>query len=298
MHINNPYSHLHKHWFRGNLHTHSNKSDGKLSPKDVIKRYSQAGYNFLAITDHSKFTDVSSFSTEEFLLINGEELSDPHVLALGITEEIPDPTDFRGIINSDRLIEEIDAIHQQKGLPVIAHPYWSGITSEILREIKHEYMIEIYNAVCDIEWHKGYSVSIWDELLSRNRGIMGIAVDDCHFIKDLNDFAQAWIMVNTDELSWNTLSAALKAGRFFSTQGPQIRSIETHQNKVQIQCSPCKSIAFIGRSYFGQVKYGNNVPLTSAEYEIKSDRDQGFLRIVCCDELGRYAWSNPLTLTA
>ncbi|WMT90453.1 PHP domain-containing protein [Pelagibacterium sp. H642] len=39
-------------FFKGNLHTHSDRSDGALSPEEVCRRYRAAGYDFLAITDH------------------------------------------------------------------------------------------------------------------------------------------------------------------------------------------------------------------------------------------------------
>ncbi|HVU14003.1 MAG TPA: hypothetical protein VHD90_22145, partial [Phototrophicaceae bacterium] len=39
-------------FYRGNLHTHSTRSDGRLSPELVCRFYREAGYDFLAITDH------------------------------------------------------------------------------------------------------------------------------------------------------------------------------------------------------------------------------------------------------
>ena len=39
-------------FWRGNLHTHSNCSDGLLSPDDLCQRYKDEGYNFLVISDH------------------------------------------------------------------------------------------------------------------------------------------------------------------------------------------------------------------------------------------------------
>ncbi|MDP8257596.1 MAG: PHP domain-containing protein [Candidatus Alcyoniella australis] len=37
---------------RGALHNHSTLSDGELSPEQVVKRYTELGFDFLAITDH------------------------------------------------------------------------------------------------------------------------------------------------------------------------------------------------------------------------------------------------------
>ena len=41
-----------KKWYKGNLHTHSTNSDGRLSPEEVIGLYREEGYDFLALTDH------------------------------------------------------------------------------------------------------------------------------------------------------------------------------------------------------------------------------------------------------
>ena len=39
-------------FFKGNLHGHSNYSDGKLTPEDVCNAYIEKGYDFISITDH------------------------------------------------------------------------------------------------------------------------------------------------------------------------------------------------------------------------------------------------------
>lgn len=40
-------------WFKGNLHTHSLWSDGNDYPEMIADRYKEAGYHFLAISDHN-----------------------------------------------------------------------------------------------------------------------------------------------------------------------------------------------------------------------------------------------------
>lgn len=39
-------------FYKGNLHTHTTRSDGSGEPWEVAERYRQEGYSFLAITDH------------------------------------------------------------------------------------------------------------------------------------------------------------------------------------------------------------------------------------------------------
>ncbi|MDP1620329.1 MAG: PHP domain-containing protein, partial [bacterium] len=42
----------HGRFWRGNLHTHSTRSDGVLAPEEVCRRYKAEGYDFIALTDH------------------------------------------------------------------------------------------------------------------------------------------------------------------------------------------------------------------------------------------------------
>ncbi len=46
-----PFSTPGRFW-RGNLHAHSNLSDGALNPVDVVDAYKRAGDDFLQLSDH------------------------------------------------------------------------------------------------------------------------------------------------------------------------------------------------------------------------------------------------------
>ena len=39
-------------FFRGNLHCHSDRSDGLLGPEEVVSAYRDAGYDVLCLSDH------------------------------------------------------------------------------------------------------------------------------------------------------------------------------------------------------------------------------------------------------
>ena len=68
-------------FFRGNLHCHSNRSDGLLEPEAVVGAYREAGYDFLCLSDHFeeeygwRVTDTRSLRDENFTTILGAELS-------------------------------------------------------------------------------------------------------------------------------------------------------------------------------------------------------------------------------
>jgi histidinol phosphatase-like PHP family hydrolase len=90
-------------FWRGNIHTHSTRSDGVLAPEEVCRRYRAEGYDFLALTDHFigrygyPIVDTVPFRTDGFTTILGAELHSGvmqngelwHILAVGL------PADFK-----------------------------------------------------------------------------------------------------------------------------------------------------------------------------------------------------------
>ena len=57
-------------WYKGNLHTHTSGvgSDGPASPENVVRWYTDHGYDFLAITDHNVFSPVES---DDLVMVRG-----------------------------------------------------------------------------------------------------------------------------------------------------------------------------------------------------------------------------------
>ena len=41
-------------WYKGNLHMHTTRSDGRLHPRDAVEIYRKSGYDFIALTDHRR----------------------------------------------------------------------------------------------------------------------------------------------------------------------------------------------------------------------------------------------------
>jgi hypothetical protein len=68
-------------FFRGNLHCHSDLSDGRRSPTAVVTAYREAGYDFIALSNHFeaeygwRVTDTRAMRGEPFTTILGAELS-------------------------------------------------------------------------------------------------------------------------------------------------------------------------------------------------------------------------------
>ena len=80
-------------FYRGNFHTHTTQSDGCKTPQEAMSAYREAGYDFLALTDHRKVTGVEQ-APEGLVAIPGIELDYVlsnqwvHLLGLGVSPEV------------------------------------------------------------------------------------------------------------------------------------------------------------------------------------------------------------------
>jgi hypothetical protein len=89
----------------------------------------------------------------------------------------------------------------------------------------------------------------------------------------------------------DALLAALKAGQFYSTQGPLIEGIAWGEAEVEVQCSPAASVMVLGR---GSRAAQCVAPLqTRVRLPLAGFRVGGFARVVVADAAGHRAWSNP-----
>jgi len=74
--------------FRGDLHTHSHRSDGRQAPAIVCAEYRKVGYDFMAITDHRAY-EPSLEAIEAYKNV-------PVEMTLVPGEEVHVPCDFEG----------------------------------------------------------------------------------------------------------------------------------------------------------------------------------------------------------
>ena len=114
----------------------------------------------------------------------------------------------------------------------IAHPAWSQLTIEDGRAIAAAHAVEIYNHGCAIENDRGDGWYLLDQMLSENRRLTAFATDDAHF--KTPDHFGGWVHVKAESLDPDVLLDALKAGHFYSSQGPQIHGIAIDGKDIQI----------------------------------------------------------------
>jgi len=237
-----------QHWYKGNLHTHTTNSDGDTGPEGVIRWYKDHGYNFLSITDHNfitKVRDYKEFVTDEFILIQGNEISDQfekiplHVLALGLYDEEVKPTGGGSVLET--LQNNADVIRRFGAVPVLAHPnfYWAFGAQELIG-IKNCVLFEVLNAhpLVNNEGNEEHpsTEAMWDEALSSGKKIYGIGTDDMHEIATYP--GKSWIMVNAEELTERFILEAVEKGNFYVSTGVTLDTYEVTKNELKISIRP------------------------------------------------------------
>jgi len=294
-------------FWRGNIHTHSTLSDGALAPEKVIEAYQRAGYDFLQLSEHFiahynwPIADTRKFRSNSFTTLIGAELHAPktsvgelwHIVAAGL------PLDFEpcGENESGEQLARRAADHG--AFVSIAHPAWSQLTIADGRAIDVAHSVEIYNTGCDVEVDRGDGSYLLDQLLNEGKRLTANATDDAHFTNGDHDAFGGWVHVKAPSLDPQEILTAMKAGHFYSSQGPQIHEMSISANQLNITCSPVESIAVVCGNSRSVTRIGHAI--TSASLDL-SDLEKSWtpitpspwFRLVIIDQAGKRAWSNPI----
>jgi hypothetical protein len=286
-------------FWRGNLHAHSTASDGALPPAEVCAAYRMAGYDFACVTDHFReryaypLTDTSDARAPGFTTLHGAELHAPrtsrgvewHILAVGLPPDFAPPAEGEDGPALARRARECGAFI------AIAHPHWYQLQPEDGMALDAAHAVEIYNHTSFVHTDRGDGAVFLDAMLSAGRRLGAIAVDDAHWKDD--DAFGGWVMVRAETLSPASLLVALREGRYYASQGPEIHDIAREGDAISIACSPAAAVMLVGPVSTNARHIGRNV--TRACLPLERFRG-GWCRAVVVDASGRRAWSNPLWL--
>ncbi|MET9674692.1 CehA/McbA family metallohydrolase [Streptomyces sp. NPDC006482] len=287
-------------FWRGNLHTHSDQSDGALSPEATAQYYQDAGYDFLAVTDHFRseygfpLTDTRPLRTEGFTTLLGGELHAPrteagpswHIVAVGLPLDFTPPTPEE---TGPQLARRARAAGAYVGM---AHPAASLLSTADAESLDAAHAVEVYNALAARE-DRGDSWHLTDVLLNRGHRLHAYAADDAHLQPQDPPGCAAWVQVRAESLDPDQLLAALKAGHYYSSTGPELLDVSLTSEHITVRCSPVRKVLITGGAPGAQVAQGKD--LTDCTLPLAMFGD-GFCRVTVEDETGGRAWSNPIHL--
>jgi hypothetical protein len=292
------------HFYRGNIHTHSNLSDGALELDDVVGRYKSMGYDFVMMSEHFiehykwPIADTRHLRRNDFTTLIGVELHAPktsvgelwHIVAAGL------PLDFAPPTKTETGPQLAKRAREAGAFIGIAHPAWSQLTIEDGRNLDAAHAVEIYNHGCAVENDRGDGWYLLDQMLTEGHRLTAFATDDAHF--KTPDHFGGWVHVKSESLEPEALLANLKAGNYYSSQGPQFNAINLHDKQIEISCSPVDIITVVCGTSRTCVKSGKAI--TSATFDLKTlekgwllEKTSPWFRVVAIDHAGKKAWSNP-----
>ena len=157
----------------------------------------------------------------------------------------------------------------------------------------HAHAVEIYNHGCALECARADGTYLLDQLLNEGHRLTAYAADDAHFRFD--DVFGGWMMVKAEANEPEALLAAMKAGLFYSSQGPLIHEFAVSSGgEAVVECSPVRNVAIVGRGTRVAHQIGSDIS-TRATLSTKQFAGDWF-RLVVTDAAGKSAWSNPVWL--
>lgn len=278
-------------WFKGNLHTHTTCSDGRLDPEAVISMYQNGGYDFLALTDHWKRSQT--MLQKDFLLLSGCEYDMGKTVQQGIFHIVgvgmkADPGLERGSALTPQ--KTVDAINNAGGIAILAHPAWSLDRPEDILAVDGLSGVEIYNSVSARPWNaRPYSGAFVDALAVEGKRIPCMAADDSHFYS--GDEMNSFLMVKAQELTEEAILQSIRTGDFYATQGPRF-TIEKTGGVIHVTCSPVSEVVFFSDTVYAHDRVTKGNGICEAWYEVKPT--DTFVRAELLDENGKMAWSSPV----
>ncbi len=261
-------------YFKTNLHTHTNISDGKLTPAEMIAKYKEAGYSVLSLTDHNVTVDHSDKTTEDFLLLTGMEVNindeyyvptkgfwgvtyhlniiakDPHNLwqPVNVVRKRETAKPYEDLVTCENMpkVYDVEAINNiiakanEKGFLVMYnHPVWSGQHYNDYIPLKGLWAMELRNTTSIIEGYNENNHGVYQDMLEAGMRLFPTGTDDAH---ELEGLFGSWCMVGAEKLEYAAVIEALEKGDFYMSCGPEIHSLTLEDGILDIACSEAREI--------------------------------------------------------
>ncbi len=284
--------------YKVNLHTHTTRSDGRKTPEEVLELYHSKGYDAVALTDHWVFGAETAY--KGMTVISGAEYDNNtygetvlrdslpglyHVVCVGAKEA---PAIGEGFSPQ----QMIDEIHKVGGTAILAHPAWSLNTPEQILALRNIDATEIYNSASAVHNSRRPDSSlIIDMIATRGLILPLVASDDTHYY-DGEDDCISWSMVEAENNSPAAILEAVRNGKCYTTQGPEVH-LTREGDELVLRCSPAVDVVFLSNFVWSRRGFtGDN--LTEVRY--KPMQGETFVRAQIIDADGKHAWTNIIPI--
>ncbi len=298
-------------FYKANLHCHSTVSDGGLTPSELKEEYMKLGYSIIAYSDHDVMIPHRDLRDEGFLPLTAIEfdVSNPNrTLSSGSTchfnfialdeniESQPLDPDYERSYTPECITDMMTRGRLGNFFVTYNHPSWSQESYNEYSRYNGMHAMEIINHLSAVgsgaaEWND----RVYDDMLRCGKRIFCIAADDTHSkYKQGTEFLTlggAFTMIKAESLDYKSIANALVNGHFYSSEGPEIKSLWFEDGRICIDCSTVDRIIFTSyptRGYANVDDTGEGI--SHAEYTLKGT--EAFVRVTLIDKRGKRAYTN------
>ena len=235
---------------RGDLHSHSFRSDGRRDPAAHAGHYREQGYDFFALTDHNRYYPGGEIDeayegvNTGFKRVFGEEVHTPtstiHIVHAGGKKSVA----LEYIKNREQFEKEIaelrekvpenvpeqqkdlyamamwstGKIHEAGGLAIFPHPFWRpaekthNVDSNFAKILISSGMFDAYELIGGMKVpDNNCSVAMWNDLRAEGINIPVVGSSDVHGIENAKTFPNYFTIVFAKENENDAIVDAVKA---------------------------------------------------------------------------------------
>ena len=299
-----------KNFYKANLHSRSSRSDGRLSPEELKKLYKKNGYSVLSITDNEpkaypelcdeSFTVFSGFDFgARDKEVTGAPTKSCTFTAISLNENPNGVLPFDAEYGSDKINRFISEYRKNGYFITYDHPIRSLEVAPDFLKYKNLDAIEIINYSSLVEGYDEYNSFAYDLFLRYENRMFAVATDGNRNERPLSsersDSLGAFTMIDAESPKYSDIAKALSEGRFYASEGPEIKSLWIKGDSLNIRCSPADRIILsAGRRAVRSFYANENEPLTAATFKIFSQ--DIFVRILVIDKEGKKAYTRAYYL--
>lgn len=251
-------------YLKGQIHLHTNKSDGTVAPQEVADIYKKMGYDFIVITDHRVNYDPYEFikRDKDFLCIPGTEsdtgaygnqtgaLSCLHFNGLCFQNEYVAPkNDMNNISGSINLF--IESLYNAGALPQLNHPNWNwpnpySVDYKELLDVKYPFLFEVKNCCAknssegNVAWES--TEFTWDTLLTAGKNVLATFSDDAHhYGVEVRNMPESFHIPGNSaifvkgELESESIRNGIKYGNFYCSTGLEFEKYEVSDTGIYVK---------------------------------------------------------------
>ena len=276
-------------WMRGELHLHSEHSDGRWTTGEMAALARHRRLDFMFLTDHNTTTGVDVLRSQvgdAISVLPGIELTTyaGHALALGADKWVDWRTGHHGRTSNDmaRSVREVGSFM------VIAHPdappddvctgcQWTH--SDFDPDLADA--VEVWGGLWNGPEERNQGcLDLWRDWLNRGRRLTATGATDAHRPEDWEGPVPI-TYVQADDASLSSVLEALRAGRTYVSSGPSLE-IKVVDDRG--------TVAGVGESVKrGRVREIQAACIDTPEAELRLVGGRGTIATARADAIGRVA---------